>query len=156
MIKPRWLLLAICLLVTAERPSAAAEGFALPKWLSLNPKKDSKAVPAYKKSSKQKIDGRTVNGNREKKSMISTVAGAPKKLMSGTRSMLTPTKKTTEKSHSKVTTASSRKAKAQKNAARKAGAAKQKPGWFKSLFTPEEPQAPQSIGEWMSLTRNDL
>ena len=48
--------------------------FALPGWLSLNPKKDTKTVPAYKKSSKQVIDGRSVNRNKEKKSMISTVA----------------------------------------------------------------------------------
>ena len=72
--------------------------------------------------------------------------------------MLSPTKtkKITEKSHSKVTTASSRKAKAQKNAARKKAKTEEKPGWFKSLFKPEEPKAPQSIGEWMSLPRNDL
>jgi hypothetical protein len=33
--------------------------------------------------------------------------------------------------------------------------ANEKPGFFKSLFTPEEPPPPQTVGEWMKLPRLD-
>lgn len=75
-------------------------------------------------------------------SILSKMNAGTKKMVTSTKNTFTP--KSKKKTVAKTGTMTVRKAK---------NAEQEKPGFFKSLFQPEEPEMPRTVNEWMSLKR---
>ena len=97
-------------------------------WFSFGSNSDSKAAKTKKVSN--------ASSTTTSPSVIKQMADAPKRLVSNTKSMLTPKSKPAEKSVP-IPTAKNPKESQQ--------------GFFKSMFNPDPPPPPQTIKEWMKL-----
>lgn len=93
---------------------------------------DTKPAAKTKKTS-------NTTGASKTPQVIKSITDAPKRLVSSTKSMLTPKSSTTAK---RSGTTSGQSSKNSQDA---------KPGFFKSLLNPEPPPPPRTIQDWMKL-----
>ena len=131
--KPGALVLSLLLLVAAVAGAATAAD------------SDSSGVAGWLKPKSAKSGGkpttRNVSAAGSKPSMMTNITNAPKRFVSSTKTLLSPKK--SQSAPAKRSTASSRVS-SKSNPP-------QSPGFFKSLFSPEEPPPPKTVGDWMKL-----
>jgi hypothetical protein len=101
-----------------------------------NSPSSTSAKPAKKSSSNRR--------QAPKPGVVDTLTGAPKKLYTNTKAMVTPSKKATSATRPRTDTWKPKSA---------ATASTQKPSGIKGWFVPEPAPQPRTVGEWMKQKR---
>ena len=101
-----------------------------------NSSSSTSAKPAKKSSSNRR--------QAPKPGVVDTLTGAPKKLYTNTKAMVTPSKKAAPATRPRTDTWKPHTA---------ATASNQKPSGIKALFAPEPKPQPRTVGEWMKQKR---
>lgn len=149
MVKKRVIALAVMLIVHSGSHAAPAAGLSVPDWLKFGKQETTRPAVHKKSSGKQMLQGKPVKRTAEKKSsMLTSVSNAPKKLMASTKNAF---------SFNRADKSKPKKATGQQRVRRKKTTVEEEtPSFFSRWFKPEPAEPPRSVGEWMSLPRNDL
>ena len=129
--------------------SAWADGWPIANVFSAS--NNPSAVKITKKKGLQKSIGK-----RAKPGMVDTLTSAPKKLYSSTKSMVTPSKKSSGQKSGKTGFNSQAGTWGASKASQKSNSQSgQKPSGIKGWLAPEPPPLPRTVGEWMAQKRVD-